>query len=276
MSNTNTSKNMNIYQKLQLARVRLSEKMLSKSGSNDFQNFNYFELKDFLPEVNIIMCDLELTPIFDGAGEVCTLTIVDSDEPNNSIVFQMRRREINMSNDMQSEGAINTYAKRYLYMNALEICENDIIDARDNRKAFRTNAPIEQSKQNSDKQAKPSDNANTNLPQATSRQRNTITKVIKQINDSKDDSLIRDMDKMFSLHGYSKEDDFQNVELPKKTASEFVGALINLSNRIQNGAETKPVINKFSSGNEASKEDYNGMVTELPEGFIDITEDIEF
>ena len=38
---------MNVYSKLQTARVRLQESNLKKSGENKFAGFKYFELGDF-------------------------------------------------------------------------------------------------------------------------------------------------------------------------------------------------------------------------------------
>ena len=51
---------MNIYKKIQQARVELQKMGIKKSGHNKFANFDYFELKDFLPKVNEIFLDLKL------------------------------------------------------------------------------------------------------------------------------------------------------------------------------------------------------------------------
>ena len=42
---------MNIYEKLQTARVELQKTALKKSGVNKFAGFKYFELGDFIPAV---------------------------------------------------------------------------------------------------------------------------------------------------------------------------------------------------------------------------------
>ena len=47
---------LNIYQKIQKARVELQNSKLKKSGKNDFSKYEYFELGDFLPNINKI-CD---------------------------------------------------------------------------------------------------------------------------------------------------------------------------------------------------------------------------
>ena len=51
---------MNIYEKLQKARVELQSLGLKMGGHNKFADFKYFELKDFLPKVNEIFENLKL------------------------------------------------------------------------------------------------------------------------------------------------------------------------------------------------------------------------
>ena len=52
---------MNIYEKLQEARVELQGMNLKKSGKNSFAQYDYFELADFMPHINQIMLDKKLT-----------------------------------------------------------------------------------------------------------------------------------------------------------------------------------------------------------------------
>jgi len=121
---------MNIYEKLQNARIGMQNSFISKSGNNAFAKFDYFELKDFLPKINELFLEYRLVSIFDaGDNDIISLTIINYDKTDEKVVFRMRRKEVPMNNAMQAEGAINTYARRYLYMNALEICENDKIDS---------------------------------------------------------------------------------------------------------------------------------------------------
>ncbi|BBM37657.1 hypothetical protein JCM16775_0347 [Leptotrichia hofstadii] len=56
---------MNIYEKLQKARVELQSLGLKMGGHNKFSGFKYFELKDFLPKVNEIFENLKLFSKFD-------------------------------------------------------------------------------------------------------------------------------------------------------------------------------------------------------------------
>lgn len=152
----------NVKAKLQLARVMLQEKNLKKTGDNKFANFMFFQLEDFLPKVNEIFAKLGLhsefsitpeiiacteetvinatnkeivsvlkTPII---KEMATLIITDILKPDDVEVYEMEVAPLEKGsntkqNTYQAAGGRNTYYKRYLYMNALEIVEDDESDA---------------------------------------------------------------------------------------------------------------------------------------------------
>ncbi|MCK9370085.1 ERF family protein [Candidatus Dojkabacteria bacterium] len=124
---------MNVYQKLQTVRVELQRKGLEKSGNNKFVGFKYFELSDFIPAMNelFIVHGLCSTVSFDV--NLGTLTIIDADKPDreNSIIFTapMSSAALKGAHDVQNEGAVISYIRRYLYMLALEIVEVDALDA---------------------------------------------------------------------------------------------------------------------------------------------------
>ena len=124
-------RNKNIYEKLQLARIELQELKLKKSGKNKFANFNYYELADFLPHINKIFGELKLFSKFDLLLEKATLTIIDIENEKSQITFESDKTEaiLKGTTAIQQLGATHTYLKRYLYLNALEIVENDAVDA---------------------------------------------------------------------------------------------------------------------------------------------------
>lgn len=133
----------NVMAKLQTARVMLQEKGLSKSGKNTFANFEYFQLKDFLPEVNKIFARLGLFSRFqitpreyqnNTFKEIAELKIFDIQKPEEAITFEMEVAQLMIGNNSkqnlyQAAGGRSTYYKRYLYRDALEIEESDEIDA---------------------------------------------------------------------------------------------------------------------------------------------------
>lgn len=151
----------NVKAKLQLARVMLQEKDLSKTGKNDFAHFDFFQLEDFLPQINEIFARLGLHSEFNITTEVvafeeksivcvengnlisttktpilkemATLVITDVLKPDDVEVYEMETAPVMIGNNTkqniyQAAGGRNTYYKRYLYMNALEIVEKDESD----------------------------------------------------------------------------------------------------------------------------------------------------
>lgn len=123
--------NKNVFQKLQLARLILQEKKLSKSGKNKFAGYEYFELQDFLPAVQTIFADTGLCAVFRCGADTATLTVYNIDNPNESIDFTapMAAAELKGCHPVQNLGASISYLRRYLYVNALEIVEHDALDA---------------------------------------------------------------------------------------------------------------------------------------------------
>lgn len=127
---TTEPKLLNIYQKLQKSRAELQKKTMKKSGKNTFSHYEYFELGDFLPQVNEIAQSNGLAPIFNYTTESATLTIIDTDKIEDTILFTtpVVASELKGCMPMQSVGAMQTYARRYLYVMAFEISENDIVN----------------------------------------------------------------------------------------------------------------------------------------------------
>lgn len=125
-------KEKNVYAKLQEARVLLQQKNNKKSGKNKFANFSYYELADFIPSVNEIFKDLQLTSLFNIVDEKATLTIVNLENTEEKIVFEspIAEAEIKGTTPIQCLGGVHTYMKRYLYLNALEIVESDMFDSK--------------------------------------------------------------------------------------------------------------------------------------------------
>lgn len=127
-------------------RVKLQNAKLKKSGKNKSAGFEYFELADFLPKLNELMLEEQVNDLFNIDGEKATLTLIKGDERQvysmpfvlfETPVFKCSNSngevsEIKSMQDIQYLGALNTYYKRYLYLNAFGITDGDIIDAMDN------------------------------------------------------------------------------------------------------------------------------------------------
>ena len=121
----------NIFELLQEVRLELSKKQLNKSGYNKHLNFKYFELGDFVPTATQLFADKGLCPIFnivyDTNGiEIAVLKIVKGTE---QVQFSTPTDSPSNMSGIQALGAKITYLRRYLYLIALDIVENDIVDA---------------------------------------------------------------------------------------------------------------------------------------------------
>lgn len=120
-----------IFEKLQKARIELQNKKLKKSGKNSYSGFTYYELADFLPQVNQIFYDLKLCSNFSIEDRQAKLTVTDwEDKTSEVFTSPIEDLELKGCSKVQALGGVHTYLKRYLYLNALEIVESDMLDAK--------------------------------------------------------------------------------------------------------------------------------------------------
>lgn len=130
---------MNVFQKLLKARVMFLEKEVKKSGLNRSLEFKYFELNDIVPPITDIGNTLGLLFLTTFTSEVAKMTVVNTDKPEEIITFESPMKEIEskvssrtgveITNPIQNLGSAETYQRRYLYLTALDIVENDTIDS---------------------------------------------------------------------------------------------------------------------------------------------------
>lgn len=148
MKKETAQKRLNLYEKLQEARVRLAEMGLKKSGKNAYGGYSYYELADFLPAVQKIARDLRFSILVniteDGAR--ATLTLVDSEKVSDHIVFScpLSTAQLKACHPVQNLGAALTYTRRYLYTMAFEIVEADMVNGAPAEKIASPKAQLEQ------------------------------------------------------------------------------------------------------------------------------------
>lgn len=125
----------NVYEKLALMRVELQKLKIKKSGRNRFSNYGYYELSDILPPINELQSKYKTCSLVTFSKTEAILTIINSENPDEKISFVSPMADLDLkgSNPIQNIGAIETYQRRYLYMTAFEIVENDYFDSLDNR-----------------------------------------------------------------------------------------------------------------------------------------------
>ena len=138
---------MNLNESIINVRVKLQNAKLKKSGKNKSAGFDYFELADFLPKLNELMLEEKMNDRFYIKDGYAILELQKDEEINQyTMPFTMfetptYRREnrdtgevydVKSMQDIQYLGALNTYYKRYLYLNAFGITDGEVIDSMNN------------------------------------------------------------------------------------------------------------------------------------------------
>lgn len=122
---------MSVYKKLMEARVKLQGSEIKKTGVNKFASYSFFELSDFLPTVQEIFKDLGMCGVVSFTKDDACLTVVDTDNPVDRIVFNspMSEAQLKGCHPIQNLGAVQSYLRRYLWVTAMEIVEHDALDS---------------------------------------------------------------------------------------------------------------------------------------------------
>lgn len=128
-------------------RVKLQNAKLKKSGKNKFAGFDYFELADFLPKLNELMLEEGVNDRFYIKDNYAILELQKGEEINTyTMPFVLFSTPLNKSGqpsmqDIQYLGALNTYYKRYLYLNAFGITDGEVIDSMNNNDLSKNSEP---------------------------------------------------------------------------------------------------------------------------------------
>jgi len=127
-----TQEKPSVHKKLQQARFQLSQIELRKSAKNDYTKRPYFELADFMPQVTKIFNEVGLCGVVDF-GDKAVLNIHDT-ETDNVIKFtsEIVPAGLKGATPIQELGAVQSYLRRYLWMQAMDITEHDSVDAINN------------------------------------------------------------------------------------------------------------------------------------------------
>lgn len=121
---------MNVYEKLNEARIRFQNANVKKSGKNSYAGYTYYELADILPQINQIAKELKFTCVIEFTTQLATLSFVDLEKPEDKVLFTSPMSDASLKgcHAVQNLGAVETYIKRYLYQNCFEIVEGDALD----------------------------------------------------------------------------------------------------------------------------------------------------
>lgn len=150
---------MSVYKKLAEVRKRLAQAGIKKSGKNTYSDYEYLSLEDFLPELSVICAEVGIVAIPSFTTDVAFLRIVDVDGADGAaeilITSPMSTATLKASHAVQNLGAVETYLRRYLYMAAFEIVENDPLDGGSDKPEAKQEAKQDRPKQ----EAKPKQDA---------------------------------------------------------------------------------------------------------------------
>lgn len=122
---------MNIFEKIQKAKQLILEANLKKSGKNKFAGYTYYELSDLLPKIIQVCNELKMFTRINFNDEFATLEIINIEKPEEIVTYTSPMKELVLkgANAVQALGGVQTYQRRYLYMSAFDIIENDMFDA---------------------------------------------------------------------------------------------------------------------------------------------------
>ena len=125
-----TNSTMNLYQKVAKIKGEMSSMKFSKTGRNSFTKFNYFQLDDFEPTLEKLCSQYGVVTYFQFALDAARMVVVDADDPTQKIEVDSPV-DVSFgktSSKMQDIGAMQTYARRYLFMSFFGITESDFLD----------------------------------------------------------------------------------------------------------------------------------------------------
>nr|DAN86640.1 MAG TPA: ERF superfamily protein [Caudoviricetes sp.] len=226
---------LNVYQKLILARKRFLERNVKKSGVNRQLEFQYFELQDIVPSATRIFQNLGLLGVVQfppveknadtglASEPVATMTVLNTDRPSEAIEFMVPYREVeqiksnagkSVTNPLQALGSSVTYLRRYLWMLAMDIVEQDDVDAMMGQQEPQAKTPT--SKPTATQAAAPKKQAKP----ATSAEREAVKVSLTQPDEQADPLMIKGL--KAALNTLRQKDDKQD-EFIQHVAEATVG-----------------------------------------------------
>lgn len=122
---TKSTKELNLLQRVLLTRFELSQANLKKTGYNQHLKYKYFELDDFLPKLVELTNKNGVATMFNIHADFAILKLVNVDNTEDTWDFtvQVAESKVQGGSAIQNLGSQITYLRRYLLMMAFEIAE---------------------------------------------------------------------------------------------------------------------------------------------------------
>ena len=117
----------NVFKKLAKARALLAGKEIKKTGTGQY---NYLELSDFLPICHQLFEEVGLCACLEFTGDFARLVVRDVDHPASQVIFTtpVVAAQLVKGDPIKCLGATQTYIRRYLWLQAMEISIPDEVD----------------------------------------------------------------------------------------------------------------------------------------------------
>ena len=117
-----------LYRKLQNARVAFKDKHVEARGRNDFNHFDYITLKDIVTEAIPILLENDLSIhhkfyLSPPRVELVDLETGYSEDFGSNVTFTVDGGNNNQR--LQALGSTESYIRRYIYLQILDIVESD-------------------------------------------------------------------------------------------------------------------------------------------------------
>lgn len=133
MTNENSSE---VKWKLQQCKQELQQMNITKTGNNKFNNYSYYELDDIIPPITDILVKHRLCSTTYQKDSKMYLEIMDYDS-KETVIFDTRIKEYPQDTKknqdygtfMKRQQGLQTYARRALWLVALDIVEPNIIES---------------------------------------------------------------------------------------------------------------------------------------------------
>lgn len=183
---TPNTENLNVWEKLNLAREMFAAKGITKNGINRYAKFKYYTLDDIVPAKLEIFKAVGLVDNITFTQDAALLTLLNVNNPSESILFSspLAADESMISNPIQKLGAVQTYLRRYLYLLMLDIVEPETVDAISGQDEPKTKAAKPATAAERKETAKAITNADG---QATDEEKKAVKRGLKKLRESKDD-----------------------------------------------------------------------------------------
>lgn len=127
--------------KIEQVKKILNDAAIKKTGKNSFQNYSYYELEDINKPITDALISKGLASLFNFKNDTAYLQIIDSEtgawiqwhtELRKSDRWINNQKNSTKKGDvgeyMKANQALQTYARRTLYLQALEIAEPNVIE----------------------------------------------------------------------------------------------------------------------------------------------------